>query len=92
MRNQASTDFSRCSVLPATDAVLIVWVVSGARTTRRELILIVDDDPAMRTSLAELLSECGYDTLTECDGTTALDLLTACSPSEEQPSVMLVDV
>jgi CheY-like chemotaxis protein len=68
-------------------------VVSGSTTARRELILIVDDDPLLRTSLAELLSECGYDTLTECDGTTALDLLDNLPPSSEhQPSVMLVDV
>jgi CheY-like chemotaxis protein len=60
---------------------------------RREVILIVDDDPAMRTSLAELLDECGYDTLTECDGASALELLDNLPPSsEEQLSVMLVDV
>ena len=68
-------------------------MVSGGTTARRELILIVDDDPAMRLSLAELLSECGYDTLTECDGTAALDLLDNLPPSpEQQPTVMLVDV
>ena len=67
-------------------------MVSGGTTARRELILIVDDDPAMRISLAELLSECGYDTLTECDGTAALDLLDNLAPSEQQPSVMLVDI
>jgi len=66
--------------------------VTARAHTRRELILIVDDDPAIRTSLAELLGDCGYDTLTECDGTTALDLLDSLSPSEDQPSVMLVDV
>jgi CheY-like chemotaxis protein len=67
-------------------------MVSGGTPARRELILIVDDDPAMRISLAELLSECGYDTLTECDGTAALDLLDNLPSSEQQPSVMLVDV
>ena len=59
---------------------------------RREVILIVDDDPLMRTSLAELLGEYGYDTLTECDGTTALDLLDNLRCAEDVPSVMLVDV
>jgi CheY-like chemotaxis protein len=59
---------------------------------RREVILIVDDDPAMRTSLAELLGECGYDILTECDGPSALDLLDDLPSSDDQPSVMLVDV
>lgn len=67
-------------------------MVSGGTTARRELILIVDDDPAMRISLAELLNECGYDTLTECDGTAALDLLDNLPASEQQPSVMLVDI
>ena len=47
----------------------------------------------MRLSLAELLGEYGYDTLTERDGAAALDLLDDLPPSsEEQPSVMLVDV
>ena len=67
--------------------------MSGGARARREVILIVDDDPAIRTSLAELLGECGYDTLTECDGASALDLLDSLSPSsDDQPSVMLVDV
>ena len=68
-------------------------MVSTDPRARRDVILIVDDDPAMRTSLAELLGECGYDTLTECDGAAALDLLDGLPPSfEDQPSVMLVDV
>jgi len=66
-------------------------VRSGARD-RREVILIVDDDPALRISLAELLGEHGYDTLTECDGTAALDLLDNLPCVEDLPSVMLVDV
>jgi CheY-like chemotaxis protein len=67
--------------------------VSGEARERREVILIVDDDPAVRTSLAELLGDYGYDTLTECDGTAALDLLDSLPPSSDlQPSVMLVDV
>jgi CheY-like chemotaxis protein len=57
------------------------------------VILVVDDDPAMRLSLAELLGEFGYDTLTECDGAAALDLLDNLPPaSEGELSVMLVDV
>jgi CheY-like chemotaxis protein len=68
-------------------------MVSGGGRARREVILIVDDDSATRTSLAELLGECGYDTLTESDGVAALDLLDSLPPSsEDQPCVMLVDV
>jgi len=68
-------------------------MVSGGGQGRREVILIVDDDPEMRTSLAELLGECGYETLTESGGAAALDLLDSLPPStEEQPCVMLVDV
>jgi len=68
-------------------------MVSGGGPARREVILIVDDDPAIRMSLAELLGEYGYDTLTECDGASALDLLDdLAESSQEQPSVMLVDV
>jgi CheY-like chemotaxis protein len=67
--------------------------VSGDVTGRREVILIVDDDPVMRTGLAELLGECGYETLTESDGAAALELLDGLPPSsEDQPSVMLVDI
>lgn len=68
-------------------------MVSGSGRARRDVILIVDDDPALRTSLAELLGEHGYDTLTERDGAAALDLLDDLPQlSEDQPSVMLVDV
>ena len=65
----------------------------GGAGVRREVILIVDDDPATRTSLAELLGECGYETLTESDGAAALELLDNLPPSsQDQPSVMLVDI
>ena len=68
-------------------------MVNGGGRARREVILIVDDDPALRTSLSELLGECGYDTLTESSGAAALDLLDNLpTTSEDQPCVMLVDV
>ena len=68
-------------------------MVSDGERARRDVILIVDDDPAMRTGLAELLGECGYETLTECDGASALDLLDGLpESSEDHPTVMLVDI
>ncbi len=55
--------------------------------------MVVDDDPFLRTCLAELLAEFGYDTLTECDGASALDLLDNLPPSSDaMPVVLLVDV
>src|SRR3954454_21380145 len=59
----------------------------------RPVVMVVDDDPLLRTCLAELLAEFGYDTLTESDGAAALDLLDNLSPaSEDLPAVMLVDI
>jgi DNA-binding response OmpR family regulator len=59
----------------------------------RPVVMVVDDDPLLRTCLAEVLAEFGYETLTECDGVAALDLLDNMSPwSNDIPSVMLVDV
>jgi CheY-like chemotaxis protein len=62
-------------------------------STARPVVMVVDDDPLLRTCLAELLTEFGYDTLTEGDGVAALDLLDNLPPgSNDIPSVMLVDV
>jgi chemosensory pili system protein ChpA (sensor histidine kinase/response regulator) len=59
----------------------------------RPVVMVVDDDPLLRTCLAELLAEYGYDTLTECDGASALDLLDNLSPtSGDMPVVLLVDI
>jgi CheY-like chemotaxis protein len=59
----------------------------------RPVVLVVDDDPLLRTCLAELLAEFGYDTLTESDGEAALDLLDNLSASSDDvPAVMLVDI
>jgi CheY-like chemotaxis protein len=57
------------------------------------VVMVVDDDPLLRTCLAELLAEYGYDTLTESDGASALDLLDNLAPSSsDMPVVMLVDI
>ena len=48
--------------------------------------MVVDDDPLLRTCLAELLAEFGFDTLTEGDGAAALDILDNMSPwSDDLP-------
>lgn len=51
------------------------------------LILIVDDDPAIRGMLDELLIDEGYDTIVAADGLTALDLA-----REREPDVILMDL
>jgi CheY-like chemotaxis protein len=50
-------------------------------------ILIVDDDPAIRNMLDELLRDEGYDTVLAADGLSAVDLARA-----EHPEVILMDL
>jgi len=67
--------------------------MGAAGRCRRDVVLIVEDDPNIRTALAEVLDEYGYETLTECDGEAALELLDNLPPaSDDAPSVILVDV
>ena len=51
-------------------------------------VLVVEDDPDVRSALAELLSGEGYDVATTSDGGEALDTLRA----GLQPSVILLDL
>jgi CheY-like chemotaxis protein len=46
-----------------------------AGSTRGRAILVVDDDPDLRTLVAELLSERGYAVVVACDGQDAVELL-----------------
>lgn len=58
----------------------------------RQVVLVVASDPTTRATLDALLAEDGYDTLTECDGAAALDLLDGMSPCPETIAcVILVD-
>jgi CheY-like chemotaxis protein len=50
-------------------------------------ILLVEDDPALRTALAEVLREYGYEVACAADGLDALAKLDGCSPS-----VILLDL
>ena len=50
-------------------------------------VLIVDDDPAIRGMLVELLSDEGYDTFIAGDGHTAVEMATIHSPD-----VILMDL
>lgn len=47
----------------------------------REQIMVVDDDAAIRATLAEVLDEEGYDVLQAQDGSQALGLLAMATPS-----------
>jgi CheY-like chemotaxis protein len=58
---------------------------SMASTAR---ILLVEDDPALRTALAEVLADAGYDVACANDGRDALSQLGACAA----PSVILLDL
>jgi nitrogen regulation protein NR(I) len=50
-------------------------------------ILVVDDEPNVRSSIAELLAEQGYDVLTADRGETALAVL-----DHDQPDLMVCDI
>ena len=45
-------------------------------------ILIVDDDPIVADSLAEFLTQEGYDTATACDGVEAANALDSAKPTD----------
>jgi CheY-like chemotaxis protein len=53
------------------------------------LLLVVDDDPAIRESLADLLHDEGYVVMTAVNGRDALTRLRA---SDAQPCVILLDL
>ena len=60
---------------------------------RRDVVLIVEDDPALRMVLADLLEESGYETLTACNGAEALDLIdNRPQLSHDAPTVVLADI
>ncbi|MGA7617489.1 MAG: response regulator transcription factor [Thermoanaerobaculia bacterium] len=54
---------------------------------RSQLILIVDDDPAIRSSLSVELSASGYETLTANDGRAGIRLA-----QESNPDLILTDI
>jgi CheY-like chemotaxis protein len=52
------------------------------------LVLVVDDNPEIRSSLEEVLGEEGYQVVGVADGQEALDYLT----TREEPRVILLDL
>jgi CheY-like chemotaxis protein len=64
---------------------------TAAKASRHErVVLVVDDDEAIRESLADLLSDEGYRTMTATNGAEALDKLR--EPGHEPPCVILLDL
>ncbi len=55
--------------------------------TRRPIILVVDDEPHLRTGLRRILNEEGYETMTAADGETALGLA-----KKKKPDIVLLDI
>ena len=55
--------------------------------TRRLQILIVDDEPHLRTGLRRILNEEGYEAMIAADGETALKLA-----EEKKPDIVLLDI
>jgi len=56
-------------------------------TPESKRLLVVDDNPAMRESLEELLRHQGYDVLTAADGTEGLRVV-----HDESPDLIILDV
>jgi CheY-like chemotaxis protein len=52
-------------------------------------VLVIDDDPLVRESLADFLDDNGYDALLASNGAEALALLESSSP---QPSLIILDL
>jgi DNA-binding response OmpR family regulator len=55
--------------------------------TRRPKILIVDDEPHLRTGLRRILNKEGYEAMIAADGETALKLA-----EEKKPDIVLLDI
>ena len=53
----------------------------------KELILVVDDEPGILTSLASIIEDEGYRALTAATGARALELF-----DRERPDVVLLDI
>jgi CheY-like chemotaxis protein len=65
----------------------------GTALTQGNLVMIVDDDAAIRESLSELLEHEGFEVVAESDGRHGLDLL--CSLADVSgvlPSVIILDL
>ncbi len=60
----------------------------GGREAERRLVLVVDDDQAVRETLREVLEESGYRAVTAADGLEALEQLQA----GLRPDVILLDL
>ena len=58
------------------------------KRTASTLVLVVDDNPEIRSSLEEVLGEEGYTVVGVADGQEALDYLT----TREEPRVILLDL
>jgi CheY-like chemotaxis protein len=59
-----------------------------APQTARRVVMVVDDDDAIREALQDVLSDEGYEVIGASDGQQALDYLNA----DKRPSAILVDL
>ena len=62
---------------PVEDVPSAESTIEEARTSSREIVLVVDDDRDLRQVLSELIRDEGLDVATASNGREALDLLTA---------------
>jgi CheY-like chemotaxis protein len=57
------------------------------KRNRRQTVLIVDDDPAVRDEIQHRLENCPWNVLTAADGREALEIATA-----HKPDLVLLDI
>ncbi len=62
--------------------------VGVAPQSARRVVMVVDDDDAIREALQDVLSDEGYDVIGASDGQQALDFLNG----DKRPSAILVDL
>ncbi len=60
-----------------------------ATAPTKETILVVDDEASIRRILETRLSMIGYNVVTACDGTEALELFPTCTPDLVVLDVMM---
>ncbi len=63
------------------------WMDRPYERPRKQRVLIVDDEPAIRDSLGELLRKSGYEATSAADGESALEQMQA-----SVPDVILLDL
>jgi len=83
------TTFKIYLPVTAADATVVTPAVAAVAGPAEGVVLLVDDEPAVRDYAARALSEAGYTVLSAGSGAEALDLL---GPYETGPAIVVTDL